>query len=85
MGCLLCLKPSRELVNAVTTVVRMDPSPHYGDVVNAVVATVLQFYQSEFEHLSDPKNYREAMRSPDKKLWERAEQNELTYLRPNNT
>ena len=36
------LKPSHELVNAVTTAVQMDPSLASGDVVNAVVAAVSQ-------------------------------------------
>ena len=79
------LKPSHELVNAVTTAVQMDHSPVSGDVVNAVVAAVLQVFQAEFAHLPDPKNYRDAMRSPDKDLWERANNGELTALRANYT
>lgn len=68
MDSLLCIKPSHELMNAVSTVVQMDHSPGSGDVVNAVVAAVLQVYQNEFAHLADPKNYCEGMRSPDKEL-----------------
>lgn len=60
-------------------------SPESGDVVNAVVADVLQVYQSEFAHLPDPKNCREAMRSPDNELWERDQQDDLKSLRRNNT
>ena len=79
------LKSSRELLNAVTTDVQMDPSPASGDVVNAVVAAVSQVFQVEFAHLPEPNNYREAMRSPDKILWERANREELTSLRANYT
>lgn len=60
-------------------------SPESGDVVNAVVADVLQVYQSESAHFPDPKNCREAMRSPDNELWERDQQDDLKSLRRNIT
>ncbi|TDH66543.1 hypothetical protein CCR75_007830 [Bremia lactucae] len=48
---IIVLKPLRELVNAVTAAVQMEYSPASDDVVNAVIAAVLQVFQAEFAHL----------------------------------